>query len=168
MRIKAIYALPLLLIGAVACKKGLSSPDGSIAVGVDNQTLTVTCNGVEAFGEIHLGLVTENSDLDSGLELKKVSRASKVSVNYEMLAGKRKLCSNQATEKTLTFKNPQGEELQVIVRAYDDGIAFRYVTSEGTMVTEDRTYYEIPAERRERMHLARRGEEIIYRCEKAK
>ena len=141
MRIRTICALPLLLIGAVACKKGLTSPDGSIAVGVDNQTLTVTYNGVEAFGEIHLGLVTESSDLDSGLELKKVSRATKVSEQYEMLAGKRRHCSNKATEKTLTFKNPQGEELKVIVRAYDDGIAFRYVTPEGTKVTDDKTSY---------------------------
>ena len=33
-------------------------------------------------------------------------------------------------------------------------------------VTEDKIYYEIPDEQRERMHLARRGEEIIYRCGK--
>ncbi|MBR2771756.1 MAG: SAM-dependent methyltransferase, partial [Bacteroidales bacterium] len=36
----------------------------------------------------------------------------------------------------------------------------------GFKVTEDRIYYEISAEQRERMHLARRGEEIIYRCGK--
>jgi hypothetical protein len=36
----------------------------------------------------------------------------------------------------------------------------------GFTVTEDRLYYEIPEEQRERMRLARRGEEIIYRCEK--
>ena len=36
----------------------------------------------------------------------------------------------------------------------------------GFKVMEDRIYYEIPDEQRERMHLARRGEEIIYRCEK--
>ena len=36
----------------------------------------------------------------------------------------------------------------------------------GFKVTEDRLYYEIPEEQRERMRLARRGEEIIYRCEK--
>ena len=141
MRIKSIYALPLLLIGAVACKKGLSSPDGSLAVSIDNQTLTVTCNGIEAFSEIHLGLVTENSDLDTGLELKKVSRLSKIFDDYYMLTGKRQHCRNEATEKTLFYKNAQGEELKVIVRAYNDGIAFRYLTPEGTKVTEDRTSY---------------------------
>ena len=36
----------------------------------------------------------------------------------------------------------------------------------GFKVTEDRIYYEISEQQRERMHLSRRGEEIIYRCEK--
>lgn len=36
----------------------------------------------------------------------------------------------------------------------------------GFDVTEDRLYYELPESQRERMHLARRGEEIIYRCNK--
>ena len=36
----------------------------------------------------------------------------------------------------------------------------------GFDVTEDRLYYELPESQRERMHLARRGEEIVYRCNK--
>lgn len=36
----------------------------------------------------------------------------------------------------------------------------------GFIVIEDRTYYEISAEQRNRQRLARAGEEIIYRCEK--
>lgn len=37
----------------------------------------------------------------------------------------------------------------------------------GFQVIEDRLYYELPDDQRERMHLARRGEEIIYKCVKA-
>ncbi|MCF0200215.1 MAG: SAM-dependent methyltransferase, partial [Bacteroidales bacterium] len=36
----------------------------------------------------------------------------------------------------------------------------------GFDVAEDRLYYELAESQRERMHLARRGEEIIYRCTK--
>ena len=36
----------------------------------------------------------------------------------------------------------------------------------GFDVTEDRLYYELPELQRERMRLARRGEEVIYRCNK--
>ena len=34
----------------------------------------------------------------------------------------------------------------------------------GFEVEEDRLYYEVSEEQRERMRLARRGEEIIYKC----
>lgn len=37
----------------------------------------------------------------------------------------------------------------------------------GFLVTEDRLYYELSAWQRERQHLARAGEEIIYRCDKS-
>jgi SAM-dependent methyltransferase len=35
----------------------------------------------------------------------------------------------------------------------------------GFEVVEDRLYYEVSEEQRQRMRLARRGEEIIYKCE---
>ena len=129
------------MIGAVACNKGLSSPDGVIALSVDSQNLTVTYNGSEALPEIHLGLVTETSDLDKDLTLKSVSKAEKVADEYDMVAGKRRHCSNRAVQKTLTYANPQGEELKVVVRVYDDGIAFRYVVPAGTKVIQDKTSY---------------------------
>ena len=46
------------------------------------------------------------------------------------------------------------------------GEAALYLDKPGFTVTEDKLYYEISEEQRERMRLARRGEEIIYRCEK--
>ncbi|MBO4843482.1 MAG: glycoside hydrolase family 97 catalytic domain-containing protein [Bacteroidales bacterium] len=143
MKLRTILALSLLLAGAVACKKGLSSPDGSLNLSVDSQTLTVTYKGTDVFPEIHLGLIAENADYDTGLTLKKVSGAEKISESYEMLTGKRSHCTNQANEKTLTYVTPKGEELKVIVRLYNDGLAFRYVVPAGTKVTEDRTSYMV-------------------------
>lgn len=40
------------------------------------------------------------------------------------------------------------------------------LSAAGFRVVEDRLYYEISEEQRQRMHLSRPGEEIIYRCEK--
>ena len=130
-----------MLFAFAACDKGFKSPDGSLALGVEEQTLTVTYNGADVFPEIHLGLIAENADYDQGLTLKSVSRIARISEEYEMLTGKRSHCSNQANEKTLTYVNPQGGELKVIVRLYNDGLAFRYVVPAGTKVTEDRTAY---------------------------
>ena len=130
-----------MLLAITACNKGLKSPDGSLALGVEEQTLSVTYNGADVFSEIHLGLIAENADYDQGLTLKSVSKVGKISEEYEMLTGKRSHCSNQANERTLTYANPKGEELKVVVRLYNDGLAFRYVVPAGTKVTEDRTSY---------------------------
>ena len=51
------------------------------------------------------------------------------------------------------------------VRQFDRDYA-EVLRRAGFKVIEDRIYYEISAEQRERMRLARRGEEIVYRCEK--
>ena len=139
MKAKYLLALPLLLFAATACKKGLESPNGSLALDVNDQTLSVTYKGADVFSEIHLGLVAADADYDQGLKLKSVSRASRISESYEMLTGKRSHCTNQANERTLTYANPKGEELKVIVRLYNDGLAFRYVVPAGTKVTAHAT-----------------------------
>ena len=130
-----------MMLALTACNKGLKSPSGSLALGVEGQTISVTYKGADVFPEIHLGLIAENADYDQDLALKSVSKVSRISEDYQMLTGKRSHCTNQANERTLTYANPKGEELKVIVRLYNDGLAFRYVVPAGTKVTEDRTSY---------------------------
>ncbi len=130
-----------MMLALTACNKGLKSPAGSLALGVEGQTISVTYKGADVFPEIHLGLIAENADYDQDLALKSVSKVSRISEDYQMLTGKRSHCTNQANERTLTYANPKGEELKVIVRLYNDGLAFRYVVPAGTKVTEDRTAY---------------------------
>ncbi len=130
-----------MMLALTACNKGLKSPAGSLALGVEGQTISVTYKGADVFSEIHLGLIAENADYDQDLALKSVSKVSRISEDYQMLTGKRSHCTNQANERTLTYVNPKGEELKVIVRLYNDGLAFRYVVPAGTKVTEDRTAY---------------------------
>ncbi len=143
MKAKYLLALPLLFFAATACKKGLESPNGSLALDVNDQTLSVTYKGADVFSEIHLGLVAADADYDQGLKLKSVSRASRISESYEMLTGKRHNCSNEANESVLTYKTPNGDKLKVIVRLYNDGLAFRYLLPAGTKVVEEKTSYLI-------------------------
>ena len=45
---------------------------------------------------------------------------------YTMLTGKQRNLHNNCNQKQITFQNQQGSQIQVILRAYADGIAFRY------------------------------------------
>ena len=138
----------VLLLGA--CGKGIVSPDGSLKAEVDGQTVSVyyVDEGISGDGKllaasVHVGLVTEDDDLDSGLVLKKAAWKWKVNEDYMMLAGKRKHCHNEAYERIYTYSNPDGKVLDVILRLYNDGVAIRYKLPDGTVVTEDRTAYTV-------------------------
>ena len=91
-----------MMLALTACNKGLKSPAGSLALGVEGQTISVTYKGADVFPEIHLGLIAENADYDQDLALKSVSKVSRISEDYQMLTGKRSHCTNQANERTLT------------------------------------------------------------------
>jgi hypothetical protein len=72
-----------------------------------------------------LGVRRADQDFTDGLHF--VSVASKtVRDRYKMLIGKQLELDAEAQETTLTVKSPSGGLLAVDVRAYDDGVAFRY------------------------------------------
>lgn len=133
----------MVAIAAGCGEKPLVSPNGKISVAVDGQDLTVSYGAGVVFEKVHLGLVTEGADLNTGMTLKKVSFARKIVDDYQMVAGKKSACHNEAVERKLTYANPEGGKLTVFVRAYNDGLALRYVTEEGAVVTDDMTSYSI-------------------------
>ena len=143
-----VVLFALLSLAAVSCGKVISSPDGSVSAGIDGQSINVLYHPLILSGDcmvtsIHVGLITEEDDLDAGLELIKVRGKRKVTDDYVMLTGKRKHCHNEASERIYSYRNPDGKTLDVILRVYNDGIALRYVLPEGTTVVEDRTSYQI-------------------------
>ena len=51
--------------------------------------------------------------------------AGMVKADYQMIAGKKSICSNEANE----YKAALSSSLQLVLRLYNDGIAFRYELS---------------------------------------
>ncbi len=69
------------------------------------------------------GFITGNTHVSaSGTRL--------IDEHYTLLHGKRKECHNLANERSLRFKNEEGNRMDLVVRAYNEGIAFRYVFPE--------------------------------------
>ncbi|MEO5714871.1 MAG: glycoside hydrolase family 97 catalytic domain-containing protein [Luteolibacter sp.] len=74
-----------------------------------------------------LGMNTSDGDFTQNLEL--TNQSDKViDEHYRVLSGKSSMANNRCNEKTLTFKanKGSGNEFDVVFRAYEDGIAFRY------------------------------------------
>lgn len=111
----------------------LSSPNGNTKMKVEMITggvlqYTAEKNGVQNIGTSPLGLVTSLGDFTSGLVLKKASEVKETNESYKVLSGKRDVYTNHYKEQTLTFtkKNDNSVEFDLIIRAYDDGTAYRY------------------------------------------
>lgn len=101
----------------------------------------------EAIPQIALGLSRSDQDFLKDLKLIKTGKAVAVEEQYTAIHGKRSQCSNSAIERVFYFENPGKAKMNIIVRAYNDGLAFRYEFPEGEgsyVVLDEFTSYSIP------------------------
>jgi alpha-glucosidase len=147
------FAAAAWLVGwsmMLACNSGeegnsVSSPSGELQISVqaDDEgrlSYTVTEGDVAIIDSSPLGLVSDTHDLTTGVTMGRASRRT-VDESYTMLVGKRRDRKILANEITLPLQDASGAQAELILRAQDHGVAFRYrllgqgssqVTSEST------------------------------------
>jgi alpha-glucosidase len=102
----------------------------------------------EAIPRVDLGLSRRDQDFSRELRFLKAAKPQAINEQYSALHGKRSHRSNSANELMASFENPDKSKMNVIIRAYNDGVTFRYEFPEkqGTFVVKDEfTSYSIPA-----------------------
>lgn len=102
----------------------------------------------EVIPQIELGLSRSDQEFFKDLKFLGAGKIQSVREQYHAIHGKRSQCSNLGNEVVASFENPGKAKLNVILRAYDDGITFRYEFPEkhGTFVVKDEfTVYSIPS-----------------------
>ena len=150
MKIEWYSVLCAVAFIAAGCNESLQvdSPDGNIEVNVDGNGhgLSVQYDGAEVLSVPVIGLMTSQRVFADSMKLQSVSGPTHIVYDYMMKTGKRSHCVNEANERVYTFVNPRNETLRLIVRAYDDGIAFRYCLdsiSDGEFLKDELTSYRI-------------------------
>ncbi len=109
----------------------VSGPDGPEGVvrlddAAGTLSLEVTRGGATVLEPSPLGILTERSDLSSGLRF--LGRSDRrVAEHYTTTVGKQLERLVQANEARFAFAGAGGGRLDLVVRASDDGIAYRYV-----------------------------------------
>ncbi|MDR0961928.1 MAG: glycoside hydrolase family 97 protein [Mediterranea sp.] len=93
-----------------------------------------------------IGLETDRQRFADNLRLLGVSAPTTVTDDYIMITGKRRHCLNQGTERIYSLMNDAGDTLTLTLRAYNDGIAFKYGihAASGDSVVRELTTYLIP------------------------
>lgn len=166
MKIKQlIFVITLYVILFYSCTnpdRTTISPNSEIKVSVYVDSTTASAYGTTyltikqtihdnqekvIIDKVKLGINTNYQNLTDSLQLVSVSAPLAINDNYEMLTGKRSHCINSGTERTYTLGNRSGQILKLIVRAYNDGVAFRYeldAVADGEKIQSESTTYHIP------------------------
>jgi alpha-glucosidase len=103
----------------------------------------------EAIPRIDLGLVRSDQDFSRQLKFLKSGKPLVINEQYAALHGKKSVCANTANEVVVFFENPGKAKLNIIIRAYNDGVTFRYEFPEqrGSFVVKDElTAYSVAGE----------------------
>lgn len=146
----------------------VKSPDGKIAVTVTNKKAaaesdlasrlfySVVCNGKQAINQSALGIVRDDQKFDENLEFVSASPVKLIDENYSLKAGKRLNVRNLANEQVFTFRNKNKALLEIIFRAYNGGVAFRYRFPEKSdilyKITAEATTFSVPKEGKAWIH----------------
>ena len=120
-----------LLLSAAAQQ----SPNGKISVNPSDKGISVNYGPQKVLQIPTLGYEGYSSKVE-------LIDKGTVTDDYRMLSGKRLHCTNQAHE----FEAKLGENLRLVLRLYDDGVAFRYEWSglRNQVLPKEQTTYLIP------------------------
>jgi alpha-glucosidase len=131
----------------------VTSPDGKNAISVARQTdgalvWRVTRDGSPVLTDSPLGIRRSDQAFETALTFVRASGARTIDERYETPAGKRHDHHVNGREQTFTFANTSGAQVDVILRAHDDGVAIRYRfperdTSKKT-IASDITGFHVP------------------------
>jgi alpha-glucosidase len=159
-----LWILPAILVsctsagpGAAGLSAGMvsvQSPDGTIQITLRANgplTYSVSLDGKVLLADSKLGLrFRDGMILGANARLTKVERSSE-DTTWENRLGKRRTVRDHHHEVRASFVEASGQPFQVVVRAFDDGIGFRYVmpavTSAQTqefVLDEEQTQFSFP------------------------
>ena len=82
-------------------KDKFESPNHQLSAEVNGQLVTLYDKSKQMVTRIHLGLITDKGNLDSGLVLKLSTAAKTIKADYTMVTGKRSHCTNAQTKRLL-------------------------------------------------------------------
>jgi hypothetical protein len=157
VQIFALFILSFLSVRAEETKWILPNSEGTLSFQLllKNSTLTYRVTApLKDGGEADivrfspLGLTRKDQNFTRGLSFVSASKVKIIDETYRLLTGKQRNIHHRGVEQTYTFENPGKAKLEVVVRVYTDGAAFRYRFPEKSKkictVTNESTGFNIP------------------------
>ncbi len=107
---------------------------------------SITTHNVEVLQRSSLGILSADKEycFSNGLIFQSVT-VNKIDESYKLPTGKTSVYRNKCLEKKITFLNSYNHPISIVCRAYDDGIAFRYILKKtgDITITKEETGFHI-------------------------
>jgi alpha-glucosidase len=151
----------VLQAGCISTKPGVSgeqvsvkSPDGTIEMTIRGNgplTYAISVDGNTVLADSSLGLKFKDGvTLGANARLNKVEQ-SQSDTTWENKLGKRSTVRDHHNELRASFVEESGRPFEIVVRAFDDGIGFRYVlpkapaaATQDFVLAEEQTQFSFP------------------------
>lgn len=148
-KLLATLFLSSIFVFSVQASEEVKSPNGRYFIDVNIESgrpyLVIKNKSIKGelpLQKIRLGLTFQNAQSDEW-KLTDRSGVAKHKDDYQMITGKRSHCINEANVRSYTFQSDKNI-MNVEVRAYNDGVAFRYVDKDSTpKITGENTAFLI-------------------------
>ena len=124
-----ILTIILFSVALAINAQKVASPNGKLSAKINGKSLVINYDKQK---------VIELADIS----FDKLRFTRQVKDDYQMLEGKRLHCTNEANE----YQAPIGSNAKIVIRLYNDGVAFRYeyIKLENQKQPEEHTVYLIP------------------------
>ncbi len=155
VKISFLTAAAMCALTAGAAGYTLGSPDGNIVfkIGTDTAgkpTYSVDFQGTEVISPSTLGLVADEFSLEKNMTMQ-VLATDTVDETWQPVWGEYADVRNHYNEVLVAFADPEGRQVNVRARAFDDGVGFRYEMPEQkrinyTTLRNELTQFALPAD----------------------
>ncbi|MEI6654367.1 MAG: glycoside hydrolase family 97 catalytic domain-containing protein [Verrucomicrobiota bacterium] len=125
--ITALLVASLASVDAESWSVG--SPDGTLEVEVSDTpalTVSVAHHGQPVIAPSPVGIQLLRGGMLPGVLKPVAARRAQIDETYPMVTGKRSQCRNHANEVVIDFSADKEVAFKLIVRAYNEGVAYRY------------------------------------------
>ncbi len=143
-----VLAICLSVCAAIqAAEVKVSSPDGKAVITVTDSgglNYAVTFDGREVVAKSRFGIIADGVDLGADVKLGKTS-SHKINESYAMFGGHSE-AKNNCRETTVSVRTSGGENYELDVRAYNDGVALRsrLAAKAGRKINGESTEWKLP------------------------
>lgn len=165
MKIKSFFPTILLFLAAgilVSCSR-TNETSRKLLSPSKNLQITFLLNGGKPFYKVDyikevkeisvlekspLGIVRKDQTFVDGLEIKSSGTETSFTDEYKMLIGKKSEIKEAGNELVITLKNKNNSLIEIVLRAYNDGVAFKYKFPEESIekytILSENTGFKLP------------------------